>query len=47
MAEMWGINHGLALAWEQGVRRIILECDSVISIHLVSEPGSELHPIPL
>jgi hypothetical protein len=36
-AELWGIYHGLKLAWERGFRKIIVYSDSLIAINLLKD----------
>lgn len=37
-AELWGIIHGLQLAWEAGHERVIIETDSKAAIMLLNKP---------
>ena len=39
-AELWSILHGLKLAWDMGFRRVILETDSQLAIHVISSRNS-------
>ena len=36
-AKLWGIYHGLKLAWERGFRKIIVYSDSLIAINLLKD----------
>ena len=40
-AELWGIIRGLELAWEEGIRKIEVEIDSLTSIMLIKEENRE------
>ena len=43
-AEMWGIFHGLQLAWQLGVRQVIVELDSMSAICFIKYGWPALHP---
>ena len=43
-AELWGIYEGLNLAWEAGLRNIILESDSVKAVPMVKSMTQERNP---
>ncbi|KAK0598865.1 hypothetical protein LWI29_000173 [Acer saccharum] len=43
-AELWGMFEGLTMAWNAGVRRIIVETDSLDSVQLVSNVTNPNHP---
>ncbi|KAF7812935.1 ribonuclease H [Senna tora] len=36
-AELWGIHHGLNLAWNMGWKRIIMESDSLVAVKKIRE----------
>ncbi|GMP93848.1 hypothetical protein CsSME_00043520 [Camellia sinensis var. sinensis] len=42
-AELWGIWHGLQLAWSEGHHRVIVESDSVEAISALAK-ANPLHP---
>ena len=37
-AELWSIFYGLKLAWEYGVKRVVIECDSEEAVNHVNNP---------
>ena len=37
MAELWGLYQGLHLAWEAGIKRLLVEVDSLCVTQLVSK----------
>lgn len=39
-AEAWGIYYGLKLAWDKGLRKVILECDSKRLVDWLTKDGS-------
>ncbi|KAJ1402685.1 Ribonuclease H domain [Sesbania bispinosa] len=43
-AELWGIRSALEIAWEKGVKHILLESDSRIAVHMVNQGVSQPHP---
>lgn len=43
-AELWGILHGLQLAWQLGVQQVLVESDSMSAIRLVKYGWPALHP---
>ncbi|KAF7843708.1 putative ribonuclease H protein At1g65750 family [Senna tora] len=43
-AELWGVSHGLEVAWSLGAKNLIVESDSVTVVDLVRKGHSELHP---
>ncbi|CAL1413418.1 unnamed protein product [Linum trigynum] len=44
LAELWGIYHGLGVAWQQGCRTLILETDSQMALQLIDKRTDPLHP---
>ncbi|KAL4298591.1 hypothetical protein AHAS_Ahas17G0016200 [Arachis hypogaea] len=47
-AEMWGIYHGLKIAWDLGLRRIIMESDSTAVVTILNKKeGLHSHLEPL
>ena len=38
MAELWGLYHGLKLAWDHGIRWLVVGIDSLCIIKLVKKP---------
>lgn len=38
VAELWGLYHGLKLAWEHGIRWLVVEIDSLCVTELVRKP---------
>ncbi|CAL1359363.1 unnamed protein product [Linum trigynum] len=44
LAELWGIYHGLGVAWQQGSRALILETDSQMALQLIDKRTDPLHP---
>ncbi|KAF7823493.1 ribonuclease H [Senna tora] len=44
VAEMWGIVHGLELAWNLGHRRVIVEADSLVAVNMIKQGCSASHP---
>ncbi|KAE8684046.1 hypothetical protein F3Y22_tig00111157pilonHSYRG00040 [Hibiscus syriacus] len=38
-AELWGLLDGLRLAWDYGIRRILIEMDNVEAIKLITNPS--------
>ncbi|KAF7823498.1 putative reverse transcriptase [Senna tora] len=44
VAEMWGIFHGLELAWNLGHRRVIVEADSLVVVNMMKQGCSASHP---
>ncbi|KAL6276567.1 hypothetical protein ACE6H2_020168 [Prunus campanulata] len=44
-AELWGIFWGLSLAWDAGVRDVVIECDSSIAVDLINNPTGANHPL--
>ncbi|CAL1410790.1 unnamed protein product [Linum trigynum] len=45
LAELWGIFHGLSLAWNLGSRTLLLETDSRLAIELIEKRVDPLHPL--
>ncbi|CAL1354334.1 unnamed protein product [Linum trigynum] len=43
-AELWGIYHGLGVAWQSGGRTIIVESDSKLALQLIEKRADPLHP---
>ena len=41
--ELWGMWHGLKIAWRLGYKNIILEPDSIVVIQMVTSPISNTH----
>ena len=39
-AELWSIYYGLKLAWEYGVKRVVIESDSLEAVNHVNNPDS-------
>ncbi|KAF7809014.1 OmpH and DnaJ domain-containing protein [Senna tora] len=46
-AEMWGIAKGLELAWNMGLRRVILESDSLNAVNSYCSTNSATHSHPV
>ena len=44
-AELWGMWHGLNIAWKMGIQKLILEADSQTAITLVLSQISDHHPL--
>ncbi|CAL1407041.1 unnamed protein product [Linum trigynum] len=44
MAELWGLYHGLDIAWRHGCRTLMVESDSKLAIELVNNRTDPLHP---
>ncbi|KAJ1388403.1 Ribonuclease H domain [Sesbania bispinosa] len=44
MAEMRGIINGLEVAWSLGAEKVLLECDSMVDVKLVTDGVSDVHP---
>lgn len=42
-SELWGCLHGLKLAWDMGVKNVILEIDSADAVELLRNPVNETH----
>lgn len=42
-AELWGLYHGLSLAWGKGYKKMIIETDSMEAIELFDKRGSCSH----
>lgn len=42
-AELWGLYHGLSLAWDKGYRNVTCYSDSQFAISLVKESSSIFH----
>ncbi|XP_012084521.1 uncharacterized protein LOC105643892 [Jatropha curcas] len=38
LAELWGVFLGLSLAWDKGVRNLIVEVDNVQACELINQP---------
>ena len=45
VAEIWGLISALYLAWDRGIRRLILEADSKLAINFVKEGVHDHHPL--
>ncbi|KAL9438890.1 hypothetical protein AB3S75_024539 [Citrus x aurantiifolia] len=37
MAELWGLVQGLRIAWEAGIKRLLVEVDSLCVIQMISK----------
>ena len=35
LAELWGVFHGLSLAWRAGFRKVILEVGAMVVLHIL------------
>ncbi|CAL1355748.1 unnamed protein product [Linum trigynum] len=44
-AELWGIFHGLGLAWQNGSRTLIVETDSQLALQLIEKRKDPVHPL--
>lgn len=44
-AILWGLYHGLELAWQAGCRRLIAKMDSHIAVELMGKEISRTHPL--
>lgn len=44
LAELWGILTALQLAWDKGIKRILLERDSTISVQFTTKGLPPSHP---
>ncbi|BBN67603.1 Polynucleotidyl transferase, ribonuclease H-like superfamily protein [Prunus dulcis] len=44
-AELWGVFRGLLLTWNEGVRRIKVECDSFTAVFLINGETRPSHPL--
>ncbi|KAL8170236.1 hypothetical protein V2J09_022040 [Rumex salicifolius] len=44
-AELWGLYHGLELAWDLGYRKVVLESDSAVAIGMLTRQISDHHPL--
>lgn len=44
-AELWGLYHGLQMAWNVGCKKIIVEMDSLIVLQLMQKDLMETHPL--
>lgn len=44
-AELWGILHGLRLAWNRGIRFVELETDSESSVRMIQNNVGSKHPL--
>ncbi|CAI0375604.1 unnamed protein product [Linum tenue] len=44
-AELRGIAHGLRIAWDEGLRKVLLQTDSTTAISLLKDEDS--HTIPI
>ena len=44
-AKLWGMFEGLTMAWNFGVKRIIVESDSLASVQLISNDTNYNHPL--
>ncbi|KAB2602506.1 hypothetical protein D8674_003511 [Pyrus ussuriensis x Pyrus communis] len=44
-AELWGVFMGLSIAWDEGCRDVILECDSWDAVILIQKPILNSHPL--
>ncbi|KAL8143934.1 hypothetical protein V2J09_016966 [Rumex salicifolius] len=44
-AELWGLYHGLELAWDLGYRKLVLESDSAVAIGMLTRQISDHHPL--
>ncbi|XP_048422575.1 uncharacterized protein LOC125469371 [Pyrus x bretschneideri] len=44
-AELWGVFMGLSIAWDEGCRDVILECDSWDAVILIQKPILDSHPL--
>ncbi|KAF7830019.1 reverse transcriptase [Senna tora] len=43
-AELWGVRLGLEMAWELGLRKVVIELDSLCAHQLIHAQVQELHP---
>ncbi|CAL1399589.1 unnamed protein product [Linum trigynum] len=43
-AELWGIYHGLGVAWQAGSRTLIVESDSQMALQLIEKRNDLVHP---
>ncbi|VVA38500.1 PREDICTED: ribonuclease [Prunus dulcis] len=44
-AELWGVFRGLLLTWNEGIRRIHMECDSLTAVSLINGETGTNHPL--
>ncbi|RXI03537.1 hypothetical protein DVH24_004189 [Malus domestica] len=44
-AELWGLFHGLTLAWRLGYRKVHVELDSAVAVTLIMDFNSFMHPL--
>ncbi|KAM1599401.1 hypothetical protein ACFXTN_021985 [Malus domestica] len=44
-AELWGVLMGLTIAWDEGCRDVILECDSWDAVISIQKPMLVSHPL--
>ena len=47
IAKVWGAFYGLKLAWDKGLRNVLLEMDSTSAISLITDKVNPLHPFAL
>ncbi|KAK3220956.1 hypothetical protein Dsin_014926 [Dipteronia sinensis] len=43
--EQWGMFEGLYMAWNSGVRKVIVETDSLVTVQLLSIDTNTNHPL--
>ncbi|KAK1584321.1 hypothetical protein Q3G72_031946 [Acer saccharum] len=44
-AELWGLFEGLTVAWNDGIRRLIAETDSLETVQLITNDTNPNHPL--
>lgn len=42
---LWGVIHGLEVAWDRGFRRVHVEVDSKTTLQLIEKGVSAVHPL--
>ncbi|KAK0573533.1 hypothetical protein LWI29_009571 [Acer saccharum] len=44
-AEMWGILEGIRIAWKAGYKKLIVETDSTVAVHLIKANSAQNHQL--
>ena len=45
MAELWGVIHGMELAWDRGIRCLHVDVDSQLALSLIDKGVDSMHPL--
>ncbi|MBA0797952.1 hypothetical protein Gohar_008599 [Gossypium harknessii] len=45
LAELWGIFHGCKLAWNAGIRSVVIKSDSEASVRMIQHGVGSCHPL--